>query len=179
MSSTNKDSGKLFKIITLILTIIILIAAIWTLIITNCSYSLQKSQIKMPDLYIDCSGDIKTTSISLNLVNGGEVPAHRVYLTVFVPYITKNLDNKGLFQIQKEGFCNVFKANDSTLKVNFYEKIIYPTLLHKQYYPIVDFKFRGAIEKELKETKKSLKYIINAEEGNFSGSIPIIDIFKD
>jgi len=72
-----------------------------------------------------------------------------------------------------------FEVNDSTLSGKFYDEIIHPTFSQRRGYFITDFKFENVNKKQLKTTKKSLKYIISSEEGSFSGIFPIADIFKD
>ena len=151
-----------------------------SLIVSICSYNQRKAQIKEPDLYLAYKYEEKRQEVSLSLCNKGDVPAHRVKLNVFIPRISKDTNIKGTFRIVREiGACNTFIENDSTLSADFHDRVIHPTLSCKREYLITEFKFRDATEKQLKETKKSLKYIISSEEGNFRGNIPIAEIFKD
>jgi hypothetical protein len=143
-------------------------------------FFLQKSLIKMPGLYLECEYEEKKQEVSLSICNKGDVPSHRVKLNIFIPRISKDTNIKRTYKIVRQmGMCKFFEEDDSTLTADFQDIVIHPTLSCKREYLITEFKFKGATEKQLKKTKKSLKYRISSEEGIFEGSIPIADIFKN
>ncbi len=137
--------------------------------------------VKEPDLYlVGYRQHTKTEKVSLHLGNKGDVPAHRVNLVVFVPYIAENLNSKRTYSdLTRIPVPRISRENDSTFSADFFDRVIHPTFLYKQDNFVTDFKLTDATEQQLKETKKSLKYIISSEEGTFKGRIPIADIFKD
>lgn len=130
-------------------------------------------QIEASDLCLDYYLNEDTGIISLYLLNKSRIAIHRPKITIFIPTITK----EGAFTIIGTGDCEVVKMDDNSPIVDFSQVTIYPTFSNKRDYPVIDFKFSGVTAKELKETKESIKYFINCDEGEFRGRIPVFYIF--
>ena len=135
----------------------------------------KKPQIEASDIYLDYYLNEDTEIISLYLTNRSQAAVHKPKITIFIPQITK----KGTFTAIETGDCAVFKMDDNLLIADFSQATIYPTFSNKRDYPVLDFRFKGVTEKELKETEESLIYTIKCEEGQFSGKIPVFYMFTE
>ncbi len=162
-----------------ILAIIFILTVIPGLIISIVEESEKKRalQIEASELCLDYYLNENTGIISLYLLNKSQIAAHGLNLTIYIPRVEQSRYTKQAFAIMETGDCKLSKKNDNTLIANFSHTTIYPTFSNKREYPVVDFKFNGATVKELKETEESIKYIINCDEGQFSGKIPVFYIF--
>ncbi len=134
-------------------------------------------QIEASDICLDYNLNENTGIVSLYLLNKSQIAAHGVKLAIHMPKITPDVHKKRALSITKTGDCEFFNKNDRILTANFSNTTIYPTFSDKKEYPVIDFKFNGVTIKELKETEQSIEYIINCDEGEFRGRIPVFYIF--
>jgi hypothetical protein len=162
-----------------ILAIIFILTVIPGLIISIVEESEKKRalQIEASELCLDYYLNENTGIISLYLLNRSQTAAHGLNLTIYIPRVEQERYFKEAFTVMGTGDCELSKKNDSPLVANFSHTTIYPTFSNKRAYPVVDFKFNGVTVKKLKETEQSIKYIINCDEGEFKGKIPVFYIF--
>ena len=153
-----------------ILAIIFLLTIIPGFIISIIEESEKKQalQIEASDIYLDYYLNEDTGIISLYLLNRSQIAAHGLNLTIYLPRY---------FSVKKTGDCKLSIENDSTLIANFSQSTIYNTFSNKIEYPVVDLKLKGVNKKKLEESIESIKYIINCDEGEFKGKIPVFYIF--
>ncbi len=166
MSSRKKKSDKLYKIFTLVLTVIILGVAIWTLILTKCQYNIQTT----PDLHLDffqefCSYD----DMFLLLVNTGNAPASQVKVFISTP--------KGIgFGVCQAMFCEIKREGDSLIVLDYKERIIYPIYKSQTRYTIQFYNINIA---DLEQSNIPLEYRIECSNMDpVERAIPISDILR-
>jgi hypothetical protein len=149
---------------------ILIVSIMVSLIIMTITVSQksQKPQIEASDIYLDYHLNKNTNFVSLYLLNKSQIAANGLSLTIFIP---------GSFAVKETCNCKLSRKNDSTLTVDFSENTIYPTFSNTKEYPVVDFKLIGVNKNKLEKSEKSIRYIINCDEGEFKGKIPIFYIF--